>query len=411
MEVQNVTRIRDQFLDFQYRDQNTALGRWDTKEKILAQIEEIFNEPSDSSLQSLMDQLWSSWQVVASNPESMAARESLNQRALALVEAFKQGDKSLSDLQWNLDSAVKIKVKEINLLGEQIVSLNERIAYSTGVGLEANDLEDQRDLLIDQLSKITGITVLEGDNRSVRILISGITLIDGSRLNRLETEVDPLNQGFLKIGWEEFGSPPDIQGGELGAYLELRDTTLNKYRDQLKTLAWNIATETNNLHRTGYDLNGVAVAGNAWEDYFTVDPVLANFDIQTLDVNNSIIQDPRRIAVATQSGHPGDGSNALNIAGVKRTVLAGLGNFTPDDYYRSLIGTLGVESREAKQLKESQDLVVQKISNQRQSISGVNLDEEMMDLVRFQHAFNAAARLVTMLDENMSTIINRMGAR
>lgn len=420
VDMQNVTRIRDKFLDYQFRDQNASAGRWQMRESVLAQVEEVFNEPSDSSLQMLLDGLWSGWQTLAANPESMAARESLVQKATALVEALRQYDKNLSDMQRNLDNAVGTKVKEINLLGEEIVSLNERIAYSTGVGLEANDLKDQRDLLLDRLSRLVGITVLDGPNDTVRVLLNGVTLIDGTRLNRLTTDIDPSNSGFLKIQWEDFSSAVEIKDGEIGACLELRDVTIQGYRDKLKQLAYNLAKETNDRHQNGFGLDA-----STGLNFFYVDPSFSlpsyppekareaesyrSYNLQSLAVSQDVLADVRRIAAASQPS-PGDGSNALNVADLKRTPLSNLKSFTPDDFYRSLISSLGVESREAKQMHQGQQMVVDRIANQREAVSGVNLDEEMMDLIRFQHAFNAAARLVTVMDENLSMVINRMGA-
>lgn len=407
--VDTITRLRDSFLDRQYWNQHVSLGEWENKEKVFTEIEELINEPSDISIHAAMGDLWVSWQTLANNPESMAARESVKQRALNLVETFKATDQKLREIQDNLNTSLEAKVKELNTLADDIASLNEQIAYITGTGLQANDLEDQRDLLLDRLSRITGFSVVNGENGIVRVVAGGVALVDGIKANHLLVERDAGNNNYWRLRWDGFASNANLNGGEIGAYLELRDNAILGYRDEIRQLAWSMATETNALHAAGYDLNGAAVAGQPWEQFFTVDPVFSNFSLDTFAVNPQIGADVRHIAAASQAGSPGDGSGAAAIASLKQASMGSLGDVRPDDYFRAVIARLGAESQQAQRRSGTYQVLVEKVDNQRQSVSGVNLDEEMVEMMRSQQAFEAAARIVTTMDEMMDTIINRLG--
>lgn len=405
VEVTEISRQRDIFLDNQFRSQNTQLGRWNTREQILTEVEQIFQEPSDQGLRASMDRFWQAWQTLANNPESVAAREAVKQRGVTLVETFRYIDKRLHDFQWNLDTSVRQLTNRINDLAMRIAGVNNQIRTVAATGMEPNDLADERDRLLDELSGLVNIQVTNMPDRTVRVLIGGVALVDGERTAALDTYPDALNNGFAALRWEgQAGIPVQVTGGELKAYLEVRDGSLAGYREQVRSLAWALASAVNARHAAGYDLNGAA--GGAF--FSNVGP-LATFDIQQLDVDPAIAADGRLIAAASTPGAPGDGDNALAVAGLKFTALGAPVNATADDYYRQTIAALGIESQQAQHMAQTQQALVQQVDNQRQSVAGVNLDEEMMSLIQSQHAFEAASRLVTIMDEMMDTIINRMG--
>lgn len=412
VEVADIARVRDAFLDQQYREQARGLGEWQTRQQVLDEVQQLLNEPSDTSLRVVLDQFWVAWQTLANNPENLAARQAVVEQGNTLVDAFRHLDARLSEIQANLDKAIGTKVDEINLLAREIAGLNQRIATTSAAGGQANDLLDQRDLLLDKLARLVGVQVLDGPNGMVRMLVNGVAVVDGASAYRLLAQPDPANNGFLSLRWEGF---PSLQvagkdlGGEMAASFDLRDNVLAAYRSRLKDLAWALATQVNARHAAGYDLNGAPVSGTSWQDFFVVPASKAAFDLQTLAVNPQVAADPRRIAAASQAGSPGDGRNALAIADLKFQQLADLNNFTADDFYRSLIGTVGAQAGEAQRMSDTQKALTDRIDNQRQAASGVNLDEEVADLVRFQQAFQAAARLVSMVDEALGTVINRMG--
>lgn len=410
MEVASVTRLRDLFLDRQYRDRAASLGYWQTKDQVLAEIEQILAEPANSSLRTALDDLWQAWQQLANNPESLAARETVLQRAATVVDLFREADRYLrQELRPNLNSSVEQKVQRVNELAAELARVNERIVYARGAGQEPNDLLDQRDRLLDELARLLPVDTVEEATGAVRVLAGGAALVDGIRSYRLAVQADPANDNYWRVVWEGTALAADLGGGELGALVELRDRVVPDLHRRLEDLAWALATATNARHAAGYDLSGAAVAGQPWEQVFTVPVLRGDFRLATLAVNPALASSPERLAAAANPNSPGDGTNALAIAGLRRQPLADLGNATMDDFYRAFIADLGSQADGARRMGQVQQALTDKIDQQRQSVGGVNLDEELAQLIQYQYAFQAAARLVNTVDEILDTVINRLG--
>jgi flagellar hook-associated protein 1 FlgK len=199
--------------------------------------------------------------------------------------------------------------------------------------------------------------------------------------------------------WHDDGSDITVAGGELKGYLEARDDLLQKKIDELQTLAGAIITEVNSRHQTGYGLNG-----STGLNFFT------GTGADDIDLSDEIKADTDNIAAAQAANSPGDGRNAIVVADLSRTNVTIGGTTTSiNEYYKSMVSELGVEITGATNLADNQDVLVQYLQRQKESISGVSVDEEAANLIKFQRAYQAAARVVTTCDENLDTIINGMG--
>ncbi len=406
VEISEIRRLRDQFLDLQVRHENKTLGYWEARRDALRKVEVILNEPSDSGLRAVFEQFWQALEELSKNPESLAARSVVRQRGMALAETFNHMDRQLRELQEDLNSAVEVKVKEINSLGSQIAALNQQILKIEVTGARANDLRDKRDVLLDQLAKLVNFQAHEDNRGLVNINIGGRPLVQGEEFYGLKTESDPNNDGFLKVLWEADGQPVQIEAGTLRGLIEMRDSFVREVRMKLDNLARALVTEVNSIHKNGYNLNGI---NNV--NFF--DP--AGVTAAMIAVDDKIEADLNNIAAASPNSTPppdyyeGDGSNALKLAQLKQKPIDGLGGTTFEDYLRSAVGQLGVAAQEANRMVENQELLVSQLENNRQAVSGVSLDEEMVNMIRFQHAYNAAARVITTMDEMLDLIISRMG--
>lgn len=408
VEITAIRRLRDAFIDLQIRNESRSLGYWEARQENLNKIEGIFNEPSDSGLQSVFELFWQSLEELSKNPESLAARSLVLERAQTLTETFNHLDSRLQELQQDLNATVKIKVDEINSLGRQIADLNQQILKIEVMGARANDLRDRRDLLVDQLAKIVPVQVQEDGRGVLTVTLGGCPLVQGAQLNRLAV-VDNAS-GLYDVVWETpKGREVAVDGGYLGGLLEMRDDYILDLREKLDDLAAEFAKEFNVIHSRGYDLNG-----DQGVNFFVNGEKTTPDNIETAGItagnialNPELLGHPEKIAAATQI-EKGDGSNALDLAGLKHQTIDGLGT-TFDDYYRSMIGVLGVDAQQAVRMKENQELLVSQLENNRQAVSGVSLDEEMINMIKFQHAYSAASRLITALDEMLEIIINRMG--
>lgn len=396
-----IVQARDLFLTTQYRKENKSLGQWTYKEKALSQVETFFNEPNDDALGDVLSQFWTSWQDLSDDPESSAARASVISQAQKLVDAFHTINGQLQDLRASANDDVVGRVNDINQTAKEIANLNRQITASELGGQKANDLRDQRDLLIDDLSNMVDVTTTERSNGSVGVFISGLAIVENSDSFALDTKVVQGDKNSVRneIVWKGTDTTVKITGGELKGLLDVRDTEIPKYESQLDQLASTIVTQVNALHRTGTDQSG-AGGLNFFNNAYTT--------ASTIRLESAVQNDPTLIA-AGQSGAPGDNTNALAIAELGDAQVMSNNTCSMNEYYSTMVSTIGVDSEEATTFKGNSEALLQQIDNSRQSVQGVSLDEEMADMVKMQHSYDAAAKLISYIDEALSTLITEVG--
>jgi len=433
--------MRDRFLDFQMRNESKILGYWEAQQDALEKIEGIINEPSDSGLRAIMEDFWFALDELAKDPESLAVRSLVLETGQSLADAFNHIDAQLSELVNDLNRNLKVLVDDINSMARQIADLNMQILKVEVSGARANDLRDKRDLLIDQLAKTIDIKVVENKNGTITVNVSGRALVQGENVNQL---VVGISDDYPEIYWQDDQSrsyPLTITGGTVRGIIDARGYKqgneiaglIPALRKQLDTLARGIAEKFNEIHRTGAGLNG-----DTGFDFFVTKDGSGSITAGNIAVNQELLADPSKIAAASKTDIPtednpddyenkkqrddgtwytwdkGDGSIALQLARLKDAQIIKINStgdqlFSPYDFYNAIIGELGVTAQQAYRMVENQELLVSQIENNRLAVSGVSLDEEMVNMIRFQHAYNAAARVITAMDEMIDLIINRMG--
>lgn len=435
--VGTIQRMRQAFLDDQYRNENKAAGYWQGVSESIGRLEVIVNEPSDSGLREVMDQFWAAWQDLVNNPENDSVRTVVAERGATLADTFNHIHRQLIELREDVNSVLRARVQDINTFAEQLRDLNQQILSIKLSGQEPNDLLDRRDLLLDQLSRMIDIKVYDDQNGMIAVQLGGRTLVQG--VSHVTLDMQPDRDGMHMIVWGDTGAKTQIDGGELKGLLDIRGKSLliadqnSDYRglvpefiDRLNELAGAIVIETNKLHREGYSLiqgenSGESGSGNDFFAPLGPEPVeWAKY----IEVCADILANPKKIAAAEKPtwGLPadgddtspllatnfGDGRNALKIAQLKHQMIID-GIMTMDDFWRSLTSTLGVQGQQAYRMVENQENLVGELDNKRQSISGVSLDEEMTNMIRYQHAYNAAARFINTIDEQLELVVNRLG--
>lgn len=421
VDITEFRRIRDAFLDVQMRTENKNLGEWEVKNDILGKLEVIFSESSDTSLSSAMDQYWQAWQKLSNNPESSAVRTNVKQAGITVVNTLNNMNSQFYDLQIDINKGIELKVNEINSTTRQIRDLNEQIIKAEGTGCKANDLRDKRDLLLEQLSKLISIDVTEDREGAVNVTAGGKNLLTRATLTELkftDNPADPTQAGLEWIDPATGISQGDarITGGTLKGYLDSRDIVIPFYQNNLNTLTKSIASEVNQVHRQGY---GIDAAYTHNIDFFTKISPADDYSAKNIQVNQDIINDINKIAAALEYDAAavapappvmkGDGANALDLAQLKNKLTMNANIATFDDYYRSTIGQLGVQAQEAQNMVDGRALLIEQIENKRESVSGVSLDEEMTNMIKFEHAYSAAARVINAMDEMLDLIVNRLG--
>lgn len=410
VEVTELKRIRDGFLDQQYRNEQQKAGYWEATASALSSIESVFNEPSDFGMSSTLDRFWQSFQELAKNPDSLAVRTVVVANGKAVADGFQSITAGIEQIEKDLQAQLNGKVGDINSSAKEIADLNKQIALMTANGYQPNDLLDKRDLLLDKLSKMGNIQVTPEQTGMVSVNVDGVALVNGK--DSFELSVGP-QTGEAAIS----GNQVDLEGGEIKGLVDslIGDSpnSISSLRNNLDSLAKTIAEQMNAI-QAGDDarnLDDIKAGTQLEKVLFFVDkddPTQPPKDAANMIVNPKLVDFPAKLAAAT-SNSIGDGSNAAAMGNLQFLKVDIDGNNTTiGDFYKMVIGNLGIGVNEAERYRDNANMVSQQVDNRRLSVSGVSIDEEMTNMVRFQQAYNAAAKYVSTVNDMLDTLINRM---
>ena len=394
-----IVQIRDLFLGDQYRDAAKSQGEWAYKQKSLSQIESMFNEPQDGSLNELLNKFWDSWSSLATNSDSTNNRKLIVAQAEELVNGIQQLAKRLNSLQGSINADMVTMTNDVNRYTTQIASLNQQIKTAEIGGQKANDLRDARDLLTDELSGLIDVQTVEKDNGATIVYMGAMILVDGSDSFDVGTKTQNKNGvPISSLIWE--GSKYVLRNdhGQLAGLMQSRDVIIPDYISQLNELSRSLVEQVNSLHSTGYAADGTT-GTNFFDPNFT--------DALNIRINRAVRDNVNLIASASTPDR--DNQLALSISDLRNQAVLENGSLSINDFYASLVGQLGIETNEATSFTSNYELLVQQIDNSRQAVQGVSLDEEMTNLIKFQQAYDAAARVITQMDQALDTVISGMG--
>ena len=557
VETASIERIRDGLLESRIVGQANGEGYWSARDKYIRMAEQVYNEPSDSSVRTLMDRFWDGWQELSVHPTEGASRQAVLERGEALAEGIQNQFQRLDRIKTMLDDDIRATTERVNSLISDIAKVNNEITKSKGAGDNPNDLMDRRDLLVERLSSLINITIDDRDPDEFNVHTSGFHVVQGGIARPFEAVPNPQNEGLSDVVWEHSGESAQFRGGKMAALQELRDDTIRSEIQKLDNMAMNFIDLVNEVHSDGYGLNketgtdffveyprvlnaqgnydengdgafdasyifrvtgsneldaqaqiGIGGTmtlpgpnGDVQVDYAptdTVEDVIARInnssaeaaaridrsnrlelkatpaeneenpdfvlrDFQDsgqflagyagilagtgadngytyqqadavqglrnenvdyavaplqnpsgwIQVNDELKQQPSAIAASFgeegAAGESGDGSAALEIAKIRNQPVNVGQISTFDDYFADTVAEIGLMGEESEQALETQEQIMKDLRDMRASISGVNIDEEVSQMIKFQHGYQAAARFVTQIDRMLDTIINRMG--
>ncbi len=426
VDVQQIRQIRDEFLDTKIRKEASEFGFWLSRSNVFGQVEGIVRELSEDALQGVMDEFWNSWEEVAKDPSSLTARGLLRERAIEFVGSVNHMYTQLESLQFNLDKNIQDMVGEANQLVKGIAELNTKIMSAESMGSTANDYRDTRNGYLDRLSQIIKVDYYTSNNGAVNVVLGGQHIISDGTYRELEAK----NNGspFVDVHWADTGErlseERDIRGGELLGLIyargyhdqekDITDVTEYKYiiptiKKQLDEYVKGIAEALNTLHNQGYTLTGKTNTDFFVRQDTSKSTWAGNIKISdAIDSLNEIAVSEGGIA-STEPREIGDGKIAEAIGKLRYTGIFNDGKTTPDNFYRDIITDFGISANEAITMKDAHEMVINQIDDRRSSLSGVSLDEEMTEMIKFQHAYNANARLINAIDEMIEQMVNRMG--
>ncbi len=483
--VTEIRRVVDRFVENQITSGNSNLGQLQTKEQFLRRVESIFTDTQGTGINQAFSDLFAAMQDLSTNPQSQPERIILLERSQALTQMFATTDARLQQIRTDTNSEISGAINNINSLAVQIADLNGQISQAELTGQQANDLRDQRQLFINDLSKQININTFENDLGELTLFVgNGNVLVEGRRAMGLLGLPGSGNASFVTVAYDPgTGTTVDIgtaiTNGRLKGLLDLRDTILPDTINQLDQLAAGLINEFNQQHRVGVGLDGStgndffgplnpaasatttntgsALVGvtisdasvltfNDYDVTFSpgnvtvrnidtgatttgayVDPTTITFEglqisITGVPANGDTFQvsahqgaagsmsvavsDPNAIAAANIStALPGGNDNALLLASLQEKGITALGGATLQSFYGSLIGQVGSESRLSQNNLSVEEIIQGQLSNMREETSGVSIDEEMTNLIKFQRAYEASARIISVADELLQTII------
>jgi flagellar hook-associated protein 1 FlgK len=393
--LERIQRFNLDFFDARYRSVSAETGSWEAQSGILSQLEPALAETTDGGLLPRLDAFWAGWQSLSADPASTDLRAVLLADAGDLATAIRSRAGQLTQMRSDQNQAVVSQVDEVNTLAGQVAQLNGEISRVLSVGDQPNDLLDKRDLALDQLAGLAGAVSFEQKNGEMVVSAGGHVLVMGREAFTLGTRANAADTSVVDLAWADGQAfvPPS---GKLKGLLEVRDRVLTGQLAGLNTLAAGLISQVNSVHKTGFGLNNAT--GN---DFFT------GTDAGSLAVNPLL--DAASLAASSGANQAGNNAVALQMAGLKAVKGMQAGAATLNEFYTSQITTLALTTRRAADHSQQYGLVAKALSDQRESVAGVSLDEEAANMAKTQKAYQAAARVLTAYDELLDLVINRMG--
>jgi flagellar hook-associated protein 1 FlgK len=396
--VDHIRRSSLDFFDTRYRNQVSDARRWELESGILKQVEATMAETGSDGLVAKLDAFWEGWRNLAMDPSDPTLKADVLERSKILAGSITTRYTQLTQIQKDQNLGIVQRVDEINAKAEQIAKLNMEIAHMLGNNQQPNDLLDQRDLLVDDLAALTGSRSDLQPNGMVIVSVGGHTLVGGPEFSRVKA-----TQGALTtdLTWESDGQAFVPTTGELAGLLDLagaqtppQKNVIQTYHAALDQLAGALISQVNATFNptNAAGLNFFQDDGTATQgDSIQVNPAMNNL--------NNIL-----------SGMlPGDNTIPVAVAALKNTAVASLGGIRMNEFYTQKTAELGLFTKQAIGYSKDKNLVLKALGDQRDSLEGVSLDEEAANLMKSQKAFEAAARMVNVMDDMLDRIINGMG--
>ncbi|MDQ1294293.1 MAG: flagellar hook-associated protein FlgK [Actinomycetota bacterium] len=398
VEVKEITRVRDAFLEATRAAAGSRQEALTAEHAVLAGVEGLLAEPGETGLQSTLDAFYASWHDLASNPSDTASGSAVVQRGIAVTDQIRYVASNVA-ARWEIaHNDLSAVVDQVNRAATELANLNVQIREGGAVGRSVNELMDRRDLLTRELTEIAGATGMPTDDGQMTVHINGVSIVSGSVAQQLRVtgalELDGAVSDPPGLAWGDV--PVSVDSGKAAGVLAALRTDLPELAERLDKVALALRDSVNMLHNEGF-----TQAGDPGGDFF------GGTDAKTLSV---IPTNGTELASALAAGTV-DGSNAARIGDLldDRTSQNLLGSDGPSVLWRDLSSVVGVKVRSLSAAMKVQDTVLSSAEDAVQSNAGVNLDEEMTNMMLFQRAYQASARVITSVDEMLDTLINRTG--
>ena len=387
VDITAVSRATDSLLQANHRQTLSQQANWGTRANFFERAEQVLG-PIEAGVSQDLVGFWNAWEDLSQAPESTTSRDQVlavgTQLATQINLAASRVDGLRNDVALDLSSTVE----RVNDLTGEIARLNEQILRVRVHGTTPNELIDQRDVVMAELTQLTGATMTMEEDGDARVMLGTMPIVQGISAETLETSGTP-----PVVIWSSTGQTVGLTG-ELGALVELGGAVVDDITARLDEIATELRDLVNTTHAAGFGLDGVS-----GRDFFV------GTDASDLAVDPALTGS---MIAASASGAPADGNHALEIGGLRS--VAGPGGSTISELFEGVQGYLGLEAQQATTQRDLTDLVVDDIERALADVSGVSTDEELTDMLQYQRAYEAAARVITVIDEMLDRLINGTGA-
>lgn len=391
VKIEDILRVRDNLTDIQIRSYNQKFADTSKRSVLFEHIEGLFSEPTELGLSNTLTSFFNSWDELAVTPNSTPLRRNVINNAKSVAGQINNIYEGLNQVKSDVQFEAIEKTEKLNSLIKEIQSLNNQVGTAKINNQPANDLLDKRDELIDELSKLANINVVFDKNSSASISIGGVFAVD--QYNYTEFKVSVQNEKMV-ISKKDGSGIVNLNSGELSALTDVYTNKVPEYLSFIENIGNAIMNSVNELHITGYTITEPPQSNIKFFESFAGGE---------LKINTKILEDPGFIAVSS-NGEAGNSDLALLIAGIKNKKI--IGDESINDYYVSLLSNIGTEKQVNDEYVESNQLVLNQLEQQKSSYSGVSVDEEMTNIIKFQRSYEASAKLIRVADEMLETLLS-----
>ena len=401
----SVTQTRDKFIEAQLPIAFSHSSASTARSNALASLS-AFNNGAEGDLTDAIGAFYSNLTALAQNPGDPSLRQSAVQATAWLASTFNRTAVAVELARSGIDASIVGTIQKVNTAAKEVAELNRRISIILAGGTEPTDLLDKRHNLMDEMSRLIGATQVPDAYGNISLVLpGGVTLVSGSIAATLQIQGNNANKGHLDILF----TPPDASapvvlkeaevGGQIGGLLSARDDALGPTSLDLDTLAFDFAQMINGQNRLGYDLHG-----NLGGDIFLVGPTSASA-ASAIAINPALLRDPSLLAAAGSADTiPGDASNLQIMVATQQAPLSN--GLDVQKGLAKIVSDFGVASSDAAYAASFDKSVLQNLEDARASVSGVSLDDEMVDLMQVQHAFEALSKVIQVTDSLLSTLMD-----
>lgn len=427
VDIQSIKRSHDDLVEKKLNNSITNHKFNEERTTQLGQVEEIFNEINTEGMNKIINRFFNSFRELANQPENETIRSVVKENAKIVVNDFHRIQKNLDDVRGSINSKIQLAINDINGLAKTVAKLNKEINVQEVSGGMANDLRDQRDRALRTMTEYFPINTYTDNRGEFVVNIEGVgSIVSGSMVQELSAGATVSDQGnsadkgdinIFFTNRPSVGISDKLKNGILGALLKTRNDEVVGLENQVDELAHGLVLATNSIHRRGFanhpvpvDASGIPIPNAASVKVtglnFFKEPLDIKRAAEYISLSDEVEDDVNNIATAAEANKPGDNRVAIAISKLQHEKVLGGGNTTFEEQYLKSVGNIGLQAGKSKIDQEQSQGILAQAKSFKEKLSGVSLDEEAANMIRYQNAYEASAKVMRASDEMFKSVLN-----